>query len=319
MISTCSSAALSRLSWKEEMVTIPPHISTGNRTSAVGAALCVLGLLAWPPAQAQETSPGAPQGTPLAWVQAATGQELNIIQQTGSQTVRYREHKIDARGDTSREVIVSKQGTVARLVERNGKPISAAEDTAERARLQSDLDSPGNFLAHHRHDASNRADEAQMVKLLPQAMVYQFTPGQPQLPGVSGREVVIDYRPNPDFHPPNMLAELLTGIAGRVWIDEATHTMVRIEGHVLKPVNFGFGMVAHIYPGGTLVLEQTQAAAGRWMYSHMEEHVNVRVAMIKTIPENVRITSSDFQVTNTPIGFEDAIRELLAVHIPLQP
>ncbi len=281
--------------------------------------VCALGVLAGLAVQAQETSPATPQGTPLEWVQAATDQEVNIIQQTGSQAVRYREHKIDSKGDTTREVIVSKQGTVARLVERNGKPISATEDAAERARLQSDLDSPGNFLAHHRHDAGNRADETQMVKLLPQAMVYQFTPGQPQLPGVSGREVVIDYRPNPDFHPPNMLADLLTGIAGRVWIDEATHTMVRIEGHVLKPVNFGFGMVAHIYPGGTLELEQTQAAAGRWMYSRMEEHVTVRVAMVKTIPENVRIASSDFQVTNVPIGFEDAIRELLAMHIPLQP
>ncbi len=269
--------------------------------------------------QAQQPSPGWPQGTPLQWVQAATDQEVAVIQQTGAAAVRYREHKIDAKGDTTREVIVSKEGAVARLVERNGKPITAAEDVAERARLQSDLDSPGNFLTHHRHDAGNRADETQMVKLLPQAMIQEYAPGQPQLPGFAGRQVVIDYHPNPAFHPPNMLADLLTGVAGRVWIDEATQHMVRIEGHVLKPVNFGFGMVAHIYPGGTLELEQTQPAPGRWMYSHMEEHVSVRVAMVKTIPENVRIAASDFRLTNAPIGFQEAIRELLAMQIPLRP
>jgi len=55
------------------------------------------------------------------------------------------------------------------------------------------------------------------------------------------------------------------------------------------------------------------------MYSHMEEHVTVRVAMVKTIPENVRVSSSDIRLMNAPIGFQDAIRELLAMQIPLQP
>jgi hypothetical protein len=269
------------------------------------------------PAQLAPAAP--PAGTALQWVQAATDQQVAIIQQTGSLAVRYREHKIDAKGDTTREVIVSKDGAVARLVERNGKPLTAMEDTAERDRLENELDDPGNFLAHHRRDAGNRADEMQMVKLLPVAMIHEYAPGQPQLPGVAGHQVVIDYRPDPAFHPPTMLAELLTGIAGRVWIDEATHHMLRIEGHVLKPVNFGFGMVAHVYPGGTLELEQTQAGPGRWMYSRMEEHVTVRVAMVKTIPENVRVTSSDFRLGEAPMGFEQAIRELLAMHIPLQP
>jgi hypothetical protein len=128
--------------------------------------------------------------------------------------------------------------------------------------------------------------------------------------------VVLDYHPDPSFHPPNMLADLLTGIEGRVWIDEASQHIVKIEGRVLKPVNFGFGMVAHIYPGGTLEMEQTPTEGGRWLYSHLEQHLSVRVAMVKTVPDNVRVSSWDFTVLPGPVGWQEAIHTLLAMPLP---
>ena len=47
-------------------------------------------------------------------------------------------------------------------------------------------------------------------------------------------------------------------------------------------INFGWGMVAHIYPGGKLVLEQTDAGGGRWIFTHFTEQLTVRALMVKT-------------------------------------
>lgn len=259
-----------------------------------------------------------PEGAPVSWAESAVQHELGIVDDDGKVPLRYRQRKVDAKGETVREIIESKNGNVARLLERNGRPITAAEDAAERERLSDDIASPEDFLRHRKRDAEARADAMSVMRLLPQAMIYSYAPGQPQLKGVDGQQVVLDFHPDPAFRPPTMFAEILTGLEGRVWIDERSHCMTRIEARVLHPVNFGFGIVAKIFPGGTVELEQTQAAGGRWVYSHMEEHLTARVLMVKTLPENAVITSWEFQPMRSLPGYQDAIRELLAMPVPLQ-
>lgn len=276
----------------------------------LGAAGMVLGHA--------QAAPFEPQRSPLTWVQTAVQQQTATIARAEGLPIRFRQRKVDAHGDTTRELIQAREGAVARLIERNGQPITAAEDAAERDRLQDNLRSPDAFLKHHRHDSSAREDAMALVKLLPQAMLYSYAPGQPQLPLSTGPQVVIDFHPNPRFHPPTLLSELLTGIEGRVWIDQRTGHMVHIEGHVLKPVNFGFGILAKIYPGGTLSLDQATIASGDWVYSHAEEHLNVRALLVHNAPQNLSITSFDFRLMPKQPGFEDATRELISMRIPLR-
>jgi hypothetical protein len=270
------------------------------------------------PCQGQAAASAEPEGSPLAWVQVAVTHETAIIGNVESLPIRFRQRKIDAHGDTTREIIQAREGAVARLIERNGQPITAAEDAAERDRLNDVLSSPDAFLRHHHHDRSSRDDAIGLVKLLPQAMLYSYTPYQPQLQHSTGSQVVIDFHPDPKFHPPTLLAELLTGIEGRVWIDQRTGRMVHIEGHVLKPVNFGFGLLAKIYPGGTISLDQAMMPNGDWVYSRAEEHLNVRALLVHNAPQNQTMTSFDFRLMPQLPGFEEATRELLSMRIPLR-
>src|ERR1700734_387250 len=128
-------------------------------------------------------------------------------------------------------------------------------------------------------------------------------------------EVVLDFHPNPDFHPPTMFAECLTGLEGRVWIDPRTRTLTRIEARVLRPVNMGFGILAKIYPGGTLALDQVNVGEDHWVYSHLDEHVTARVLMVKNYPENTVITSWDFRPMPSLLSYQDGIRTLLSMPV----
>jgi hypothetical protein len=270
-----------------------------------GLSLCT--ALGSSPAAAQ--APGSV--TPLAWINAAVGNELNIINNNGSFPVRYRVHKIDAKGDVTREVIETEQGSVARQVQRDGHPLSPEDDTAERARLQAILDDPSDFLKHHKRDLAARSYALDLVKLMPQAMVYTYTPGQPQPPGAPGPQIVIDFHPDPNFKPPTLISELLTGLEGRLWIDQRTHCLTRAEGRVIRPVNFGWGILAHIYPGGTIEFEQAEAAPNRWLYSHVDENITVREMMLKTAVEQAKMTAYNIQMLPAPIDYRTAIHELL--------
>ncbi len=269
-------------------------------------------------AQPPAVSDASSERPPVSWVQAAARNQVSIVQGDDTMSLRYRQRKVDAKGDTTRENIESKQGGVARLVERDGKPISAAEDAAERTRLQAALNAPDDFLRHHKHDQEFRRYALDLIRQMPTAMIYTYAPGQPQPGGNSSRQIVLDFQPDPKYHSPAMVDDLLTGIAGRLWIDAASERLTRAEAHVVRPVNIGWGMVGHIYPGGTMEFEQMDAGGGRWVYSHLEEHLTVRELMVRTVPFNVTMTSTDFRVLPSLINYQDAIRMLLAEKIPLR-
>ena len=256
--------------------------------------------------------------SPVSWVEAAAKNETSIIQNQGTTSAYYRVRKVDAKGDTTREVIESRQGSVARLVERDGKPITATEDAAERERLQATLADPDGFLRHHKRDSTSRDNALELVRLMPTAMIYSYAPGQPQPKGLQNRQIVIDFHPNPNFHPPTMLADLLTGLAGRFWIDSETQRLTRAEAKVLNPVNFGWGIVGRIFPGGTIAFEQADAGGDHWVYSHLDQHLTVRELMVKTVAVNAQMNAWDFHVLPNPVSFQDAIRMLLAEKIPLR-
>ncbi len=267
---------------------------------------------------ASRAQSSVPQDSPQHWVQKAAEWEQSIIQNDGSFPLRYRIRKVDAKGDTTREVIESRDGTVARLVQRNGQPLTASEDRAEQQRLQEVLRSPADFIRRHKRDAATRSYAAGLVKLLPAAMRFSYAPGQPQSPRSPSPQVVIDFSPDPAFKPPNTLSQLLAGVAGRFWIDQRTGRMIRAEARVLHPVDFGFGLLVRIHEGGTIEFEQAEVGVGRWAYSHLEEHLVLRELLLKTAPEDSVMSSYDFQLLPAPLSFQDAVHSLLAMQIPIR-
>jgi hypothetical protein len=258
-----------------------------------------------------------PPGTPKSWAESAVRRQLEIIQ-NDDLPIRYVVRVANRKGDTTREVIESVQGNVARLIQRDGKPITAAEDAAERERLNGILTSPSDFLKHQQRNGPGRTYALQVIKLMPSATLYSYTPGQPQPAGATSPQVVIDFKPDPAFNPPTMVSEILTGLQGRVWIDAQTGTMTRIEANIIRPVNFGWGFVARVYPGGHIEFEQTLVDGKRWAYNHLDQNVTVREMMLRTVNEKTKMGAWNFKLLPAPMPFQDAVHALLAEKIPLQ-
>lgn len=260
-------------------------------------------------------APSNPLSLPAKdWAVEAAKYEIEIIQYN-SPFLRYRIHTVGPKGDQIRDVIESKDGTVARLIRKEDRALTPEEDKAEHDRLQDMIDSPAAFTKHIHGDVTGKKTAADLVKLMPEAMTWTYTPNQPQRAERTATEVVIDYKPDPKWTPPNTTAEALTGLQGRLWVDPKTHRMMRLEGTVFQGVNFGWGILAHIYPGGELSLDQSQVGEQRWIFSHFVEHVTIRALMLKTIRENTDIKATQFQVIE-PMSYQDAIHLLLSTPLP---
>ncbi len=261
------------------------------------------------------------QGDPLSiparqWAADAAANELKVLDYHAPY-LRYRIHVKDSKGDQLRDIVESRDGAVARLIQRDGRPLTAEEDSAERQRLQSMLDSPADFARHIRGDTTGKKTAVEVIKQVPDAMLFTYVPGQPQRehlrPG-SPPEVVIDFEPNPAFHSPTMAGDALTGLKGRAWIDPRTHFLTRMEGHIFQAVSMGL-VLAKIYPGGELLFEQAEVVPNRWLFTHFAEHLNIRALMVKTMKQNSDLEGSQHTEV-PPMSYQDAIHTLLATPLP---
>jgi hypothetical protein len=284
--------------------------------------LILFPALAGPRARAQSVDATKdPDGTsllsipPRSWAIDAAANELVALHHKDSY-LRYRMETINERGQQIRDVVESKDGTVARLILKDGKPLTPEQDKGERQRLNDMIVSPAAYAKHVKNTESEKTIADKLAPLMADAMINTYTPGQPQ----SGRnggalEIVLDYKPNPKFVPPNTQAQALTGLQGRVWIDAKTHYVVRMEGTIFRGVNFGWGMLAHIYPGGKVVMDQTNVGGNRWIFTDFSMELSVRALMVKRLDIHSSAKTSNYQ-TLGPMSYQDAIRLLLATPLP---
>jgi hypothetical protein len=297
--------------------------ASGRRRSWIWIAVILLLLLSAIASSRAQTAdaPRDAAGTsllsvpPRSWAVDAAANELVALHHKDSY-LRYRMETNNERGQQVRDVIETKDGTVARLILRDGKPLTPEQDKAERQRLNDMIASPAAYAKHVKNGESEKTMADKLVPLMGDAMVNTYTPGQPQ----SGRnggalEIVLDYKPNPKFVPPTTEAQALTGLEGRVWIDAKTRYVVRMEGTIFRGVNFGWGMLAHIYPGGKVEMNQTNVGGNRWIFTDFSMQLSVRALMVKKLDIRSSAKTSNYQ-TLGPMSYQDAIRLLLATPLP---
>jgi hypothetical protein len=287
----------------------------GLRACAAGfaAVLAAAGAVA-SPGDLAATLPAEPA---RAWAVDCARNEVLVVQHPDSY-LRYRLHEVDGKGDRVRDEIEIPDGSVGRLILRDGRPLTPQEDAAERERLNTLMNLPATFARHVRREQNNKKSGIRLILLLPDAMLWSYAPGQPQLPNHPAGEpalVVLDFKPNPGWSPPDMESEPLTGLEGRVWIDPRTRRMVHLEASLSHAVNIGWGMVAHIYPGGTVAVQQTNVGGQRWIAEHVVEQLTLRALMVKNVKQSLIFDTADFQPVPA-MKYQQAIKMLLDTPLP---
>jgi hypothetical protein len=169
-----------------------------------------------------------------------------------------------------------------RLVARDDKPLSPAEQKSEQDRLQFGLEqrrkeSPAQRQQRIAEWDRKRREQTEHLREIPDAFDFTLA-GEGQL---DGHPVwIIDGSPHKGYKPKSSFAAYFTRIKGRCWIAKDSPHFVKLEFDTLDTISVG-GFVLRLKKGSHIAVEQAHVNDEIWLPSHVVVKASARILLVK--------------------------------------
>jgi hypothetical protein len=235
----------------------------------------------------------------------ALAAELQAAQDT-AHPMEYHLRKSTPRLTSSKAIIETKEGAVARLLSINDTAPSAADRQKDDARLDALLADPSRQSKRKQNEMDDTGRALKVLRALPKAFLYQYAGSETN--GVARIERYT-FTPNPKFNPSDLELLVLTAMHGELTIDATHQRAMRLEGHLEQDVDIGWGILGRLNKGGWLVIDQADVGGGQWRIVHFQLAMNGRV-FFKT--RSFDTTEEQTQFAPVPVGmtYQEAIQML---------
>ncbi len=167
---------------------------------------------------------------------------------------------------TVRDISILYGHQFSRLIEKDGKPLSASDQRKEQERLE-------KFTAKWAHETPaerkkreidrqrNRAKSEAFLKEIPEAYDLKVLANEK----VDGHDAwLIEADPHPGYRPKSDMGKYLSKIRGKIWIDKAEYQWVKIDAETVDTISFGL-ILFRLYKGSRIEFEQTRVNDEIWL------------------------------------------------------
>jgi hypothetical protein len=193
----------------------------------------------------------------------------------------YSERERDNDGSKTYTVTMLFGSPYERLVAINDNPLSPQREREEQKKFENAVSQRRNESQARRSariakfEAERKRDHT-MMEQLTRAFDFRLL-GRENLKG--HKVFVIGATPRQDYRPPNRDSQVLTGMEGKLWVDEETFQWVKVEAHVTRPVGI-MGFLARVDPGTQFQLEKLPVSGDIWLATHFSVKSNTQVMLL---------------------------------------
>jgi len=165
-----------------------------------------------------------------------------------------------------------------RLVAVNGQPLTPAQQAEQQRKLDEVVAQRRCESAQQRerrlakYENDRKGDHSlmdQLVEAFNFRLIGQQTLGPYDV-------YVLEATPRPGYKPPNIEAQVLTGMQGELWIDKNTFQWVRVRAEVIHAVSIE-GFLARVEPGTRFELEKMPVTDDVWLPKHFAMTSHARI------------------------------------------
>jgi hypothetical protein len=210
----------------------------------------------------------------------------------------YRGKKLSASdsGSETSEVLMLAGEQYQRLIEKDGKPLSAKEERKEKDKMDRELARRQHLSASDKaKQEKGRAEGRKFLEQLPDAFTLRIE----GVEEISGKPAwVISAERKPGFRPKGSEAKIFTKVRGKVWIDQAEYRWVKAEVEILDTLSMELGLV-RVQPGMRVAFEQTRVNDEVWLPSHFSINGDARMGFLIKMHGDMEITYRDYKKFQT--------------------
>jgi hypothetical protein len=177
--------------------------------------------------------------------------------------------------------------TRRRIIERNGKPVSAAELAQQDAEYQQRVEEVRRRLARENaEDRMSRQRDEALARQRGQMMIndvvntLEFQVARREMhEGVPA--IVVTFAARPDARPVTREGRTARVFKGTVWIHEAAREVMDVEAVAVDDISYG-GFIAKLYEGTAARLDRSEIAPGVWLPTQVKLNGEARALFRKT-------------------------------------
>ncbi len=188
--------------------------------------------------------------------------------------------------------------TYRKLVERDGKPLTAEELAREDEKQEAKEARRAARL--YSEDASRRASAESERKLKETRTIeeifriYEFKiVGRETLDGRSA--IALTFEARPGVETETRAAKILKKFSGRAWIDEEDRQLVRVEAELTDDLSFGFGILARLKKGSHALIQRRKVNDEIWLPAQARFVGNARLFLVKGFHVDTLSEYSDYK------------------------
>jgi hypothetical protein len=203
----------------------------------------------------------------------ALAAELKAAQDT-EHPMQYRLRKSTPRVTSTKQIVETSDGAVARLLTINDAVPDPSERHKDDARLDALLADPNRQRKRKQSEQDDAGRAMKVLRALPKAFLYRYAGSVSEGPDTLERYT---FSPNPKFSSSDLELQVLSAMTGELSINAAKERVVRLEGHLQQDVDIGWGLLARLNKGGSILIEQADVGQGQWRIVHFQMEMNGRV------------------------------------------
>jgi hypothetical protein len=191
--------------------------------------------------------------------------------------------------------------TYERQISKNGVPLTQKElekqDGKEQERVEKETRKRAGWSEAKRQQEKAKAEreERESTDDIFATFEYQLVRRE-MLNGVS--TILVNFKPKKNYKPKTGDAKNLQHVAGRAWIAEDDHQLVKLEAEVIDQIKIGAGLLAKLQKGSTLALELLKINDEIWLPVKFEMLLNGRLLLLKGLNMRIVVEFSEHKKFN---------------------
>ncbi len=201
---------------------------------------------------------------------------------------RFRLHKEDETSAQDRDVIQTKDGSLARTLLINGQPLTAEQRMNDEQRMKRQVDDSAEQARRERRSKQDEEKAKELLRAIPDAFIFKYD-------GTAGDLVYLAFTPNPRYSPPTRELMVYHAMVGKLWVDRSAMRLAMIEGRLVEEVRFGWGLFGHLDKGGTFKVIQKNVGDNHWDTVSLDVNMQGRIVLFKSLNVRQKEILTDFR------------------------